>query len=241
MDVAKAFTYITEDERWVGKIGIGALISLLSFLILPAFLLTGYMVGVTRNVMNGVKRPLPEWEDLGTLFKDGISIVLASIVYTLPFWLLICIAFVSTIGFGGLSEMTEISDDAIAAGVFATYGLVGCLTLIFMLALFFISPAIVIQYVREGDLGACFRFGEVLTIARENLGDIVIAGLTPFAASFVLSLLFGVLNIIPCLGTIAAFLLSFAVAPLLSAVTGHLYGQIAGKIGGAPPEEKFAM
>lgn len=241
MDVAKAFTYITEDDRWLGKIGIGALISLLSFLILPGFLLTGYLVGITRNVMNGMKRPLPEWEDLGTLFKDGISIFIASVVYTLPFWLLICIAFVSTIGFGGLSEVTNMSEDALVAGILATYGLVGCLTLIFMLALFFISPAIVIQYVREGELGACFRFGQVMTIVRENLGDIIIAGLTPFAASIVLSLLFGALNIIPCLGTIAAFLLSFAMAPLLTAVTGHLYGQIAGKIGGTPPEEKFAM
>ncbi len=241
MDVAKAFTYITEDERWMGKIGIGALISLLAFLILPGFLLTGYMVGITRNVMNGVKRPLPEWEDLGTLFKDGISIVVASIVYTLPFWLLICIAFASTVGFGSLSEMTEISEDALVAGVLATYGLVGCLTLIFMLALFFISPAIVIQYVRKGDLGACFRFGEVLTIARENLGDIVIAGLTPFAASFVFSILFGVLSIIPCLGWIASFALGIVMGPYLTAVTGHLYGQIAGKIGGTPPEEKFAI
>ena len=103
------------------------------------------------------------------------------------------------------------------------------------------SPAIVIQYVREGDLAACFRFGEVLAIVRDNIGDILIAGLTPFAASFVLSLLFGVLNIIPCLGTIAAILLSIAMGPYLTAVTGHLYGQIAGKIGGAPAEEKFAV
>jgi hypothetical protein len=29
--------------------------------------------------------------------------------------------------------------------------------------------------------------------------------------------------------------------PYLTAVTGHLYGQIAGKIGGKPPEEKFAI
>ena len=241
MDVAKAFTYVTEDDRWIGKLGLGVLVSLLSFLIFPAFLLTGYLVGITRNVMNGEKRPLPEWEDLGTLFKDGLSIMVASVVYTLPFWLLICIAFAATVGFGGLGEATQISEDAVAAGILATYGLVGCLTLIFILALFFLSPAIVIQYVREGDLAACFRFGEVLAIVRDNIGDILIAGLTPFAASFVLSLLFGVLNIIPCLGTIAAILLSIAMGPDLTAVTGHLYGQIAGKIGGAPAEEKFAV
>lgn len=240
MDIAKAFTYFSEDERWVGKLGIGALISLLSFLILPAFLLYGYAVGITRNVMNGEKRPLPEWEDLGTLFKDGLVMFVAGIVYTLPFWLLICIAFAATIGFGGLSEATQISEDAVAAGILATYGLVGCLTLIFMLAFFFISPAIVIQYVRQGDLAACFRFAEVLAIVRDNFADILIAGLTPFAASFVLSIVFGALNFIPCLGTIAAFFLSFAIAPYLTVITGHLYGQIAGKIGGTPSEEKFA-
>lgn len=240
MDIAKAFTYFSEDDRWMGKLGIGVLVSLLSFLILPAFLLYGYAVGITRNVMNGEKLPLPEWEDLGTLFKDGLVMFVAGIVYTLPFWLLACIAFAATIGFGGLGEATQISEDAVAAGILATYGLVGCLALIFMLAFFFISPAIVIQYVREGDLNACFRFGEVLAIVRDNFADILIAGLTPFAASFVLSILFGTLSFIPCLGWIASFVLGIAVGPYLTAVTGHLYGQIAGKIGGAPPEEKFA-
>lgn len=221
--------------------GIGILISLVSFLILPTFLLYGYAVGITRNVMNNEKLPLPEWEDLGTLFKDGMVMFVAGIVYTLPFWLLICIAFGATIGFGGLSEATQISEDAAVAGILATYGLVGCLTLIFMLAFFFISPAIVIQYVREDDLAACFRFSEVIAIVRDNFADILIAGLTPFAASFVLSTLFGVMSImIPCLGWVASFLLGIAAGPYLTAVTGHLYGQIAGKIGGAPPEEKFA-
>lgn len=241
MDVAKAFTYFTEDERWMGKLVIGVLVSLASFLILPAFLLSGYMVGITRNVMNGEKRPLPEWEDLGTLFMDGLSIVVASIVYTLPFWLLTCIAFVTTIGFGGLSEATQISEDAVAAGILATWGLIGCLFLIFMLAFFFISPAIVIQYVREGSLSACFRFGEVFAIVRDNFGDILIAGLTPFAASFVLSIVVAALNAIICIGTVVGFLLSFAMGPYLAAVTGHLYGQIAGKIGGTPPAEKYAL
>ncbi|WP_420641146.1 DUF4013 domain-containing protein [Candidatus Leptofilum sp.] len=240
MDVAKAFTYFAEDERWLGKLVIGVLVSLASFLILPGFLLSGYMVGITRNVMNGKKRPLPEWEDLGTLFMDGLSIVVASIVYTLPFWLLTCIAFITTIGFGGLSEATQISEDAVAAGILATWGLIGCLFIIFMLAFFFISPAIVIQYVREGNLSACFRFGEVLGIVRDNFGDILIAGLTPFAASLVLSIVVTALNAIICIGTVIGFLLSFVMGPYLAAVTGHLYGQIASKIGGTPPAEKFA-
>jgi len=77
MDVARAFTYITEDERWVGKIVIGAVISFFTFLLLPIPLLAGWMVGITRNVMAGVERPLPEWDDFGTLFRDGLAVVVA--------------------------------------------------------------------------------------------------------------------------------------------------------------------
>jgi hypothetical protein len=226
MDVAKAFTFFTEDERWVGKIVIGAFVSLLTFLIVPIVLLAGYLAGITRNVMNGEERPLPEWEDFGTLFRDGLAIVVAQLVYTLPFWLLICIAFMATIGFSGLSELSE---EAAVASIFATAGLVICLALLFVIALFFLSPAIVIQYVRTEDFGAAFRFSEVIGIARENTSDIIIAGLASLVANFLFSFVVGILAIIPCIGWVAAPILGLAAAPWLISVTGHLYGQIAAK------------
>ena len=37
MDVAKAFTFVTEDENWITKIGIGALLTLVSILIFSRF------------------------------------------------------------------------------------------------------------------------------------------------------------------------------------------------------------
>jgi hypothetical protein len=225
MDVARAFTYITEDERWVGKIVIGAVISFFTFLLLPIPLLAGWMVGITRNVMAGVERPLPEWDDFGTLFRDGLAVVVAQFVYTLPFWLLACIAFVATVGLSGLSEVNE---DMAAASMLATFGLVGCLALLFLLALLIISPAIVIQYVRTNDFGACFRFGEVVGIARDNVGDILIAALTPFVVSLVLS----AFSAIPVIGWCGGPLLSLVLAPYLLAVLGHLYGQIAAKSSG---------
>ncbi len=228
MDVAKAFGFVTEDERWLGKLGIGALISLLSFLIVPLVLLVGYLVGVTRNVMNVEERPLPEWEDFGALFRDGLAVIVAQIVYTLPFWLLMCIALVATIGFGG---MTEATDEAIAAGIMATYGLVICLGLLFAVVLFFLSPAIVIQYVRTNEFGATFRFGEVIGIARDNMGDILITALASFVASLLLNIVIGVIAIIPCLGWVAAPVLALAGYPWMMVVTGHLYGQIAAKGG----------
>jgi hypothetical protein len=226
MDVAKAFGFVTEDERWLGKLGIGALISLLSFLILPIVLLVGYLVGVARNVMNGVERPLPEWEDLGTLFRDGLAIVVAQLVYTLPFWLLACVALVVTIGAGGLAEMSE---EAAVASIMATFGLVFCLGLVFAIALFLLSPAIVIQYVRTDDFGSTFRLGEVVNIARENVGDILITALASFVASFLLNTVVGIIAFIPCFGWVAAPVLALAGYPWMMAVMGHLYGQVAAK------------
>jgi hypothetical protein len=214
----------------VSKIGVGALISLLSIFILPAVLLAGYVVGITRNVMNQEERPLPEWDNLGALFRDGLAVIVAQIVYTFPFWVLLCAAVATTIGFSGLAEASE---DAAVAGIIATFGVIACVGLIFALALFFLSPAIVIQYARTGEFGAAFRFGEVWGIARDNLGDIVIAGLASFLASLLLNTVVGVLAAIPCVGWVGAPLLALAGYPWLLAVTGHLYGQIAVKGGKA--------
>ncbi|MEJ2746814.1 MAG: DUF4013 domain-containing protein [Anaerolineae bacterium] len=228
MDVAKAFTFVTEDERWVGKIGLGAAISLVSFLIIPIPLLVGYMVGITRNVKKGVERPLPEWDDFGQLFKDGLSVIVGQIVYTLPFWVIVCIALVASVGLGGLANNNE---DIVAASFMATWGLVICLSLIFAVALFFLSPAIVIQYVNTNELGAMFRFGEVLAIARQNMGDIIITALASFGASLVVGVVLSALNIIFCVGQIMGLVIGIAAGPYLTAVTGHLYGQIAAKGG----------
>jgi hypothetical protein len=102
-----------------------------------------------------------------------------------------------------------------------------CLSLIFVVVWFFLSPAIVIQYVRTNSLAACFRFGEVVAIVRENVSDIVIAGLAAFGATLALNIVVGGLSIIPCLGQIVGVLLLFAGSPWLLATMGHLYGQIA--------------
>jgi uncharacterized membrane protein len=111
----------------------------------------------------------------------------------------------------------------------ATWGLVTCLSLIFFVVLFFLSPAIVLQYVKTNELSAMFRFRDVVAIARNNVGDIVIAALASFAASLVISIVLGVFSAIPIIGWCGGPIIGIAVGPYLTAVTGHLYGQIAAK------------
>lgn len=237
MNIAKAFTYITEDERWVNKLLIALIVTFFAFLFIPIFFLIGYSVAITRNVRAGVEKPLPEWDDWGKLFMDGLYIFIAQFVYTLPFWLLMCIAAVATGGLGAVVDSGG-NPDAIAAVIGTTGLIIGCLGFLFAVALFFISPAIMVQYVIHDDFGACFRFGEVLGIARQSIADILIVFLATFGAGMAITVVSGVLAIIPCIGWLLSIAISLVVGPYLTAVTGHLYGQIAAKFGGKT--SKFA-
>lgn len=229
MDVSTAVTFVKDDERWLGKLVIAAVLVFFSFLLIPIPFLAGYSLAVSRRVMNGDPDPLPEWDDWGRLFMDGLYVMIAQFVYTLPFWVLACIGFAATVGFGSLGE---ISEDAAAAGIVATFGVVGCLVLLFWVALIFITPAIYIQYVRTDEFGACFRFGEVFGIAREHIGDILITVVFALVASLVISMITGVLQFIACIGWILALVVGALAGPWLLVSIGHLYGQIAAKMGG---------
>lgn len=229
MDIRKAFAFVFEDREWLTKVLVGVLMSIFAWLIVPAFMLTGYMVEIIRRVMDGVEsdQELPAWDDWGKLLKDGFFVTVATFVYTLPFLLLMAVGFGTTIGFGSLSDANE----AIAsAGLMATWGVVGCLGLLFAIALLFLTPAITIQYAIKDDFGACFRIGEVFDIIRNHFADILITFLVLMAASFVLSVATGVLSVIPCLGWIAAVIVSMLFGPYILMVTGHLYGQIGAKV-----------
>lgn len=234
MELEKAFTYMFNDEEWLTKIGIGALLSFVSFLIVPILLLMGWLLATARNVINGEAQPLAQWDDWGGFLKDGGSLAVVSLVYTSPFILIVCIAAVSTLGIAGVAEASE---EAAALGAFATFGLLGCLSVLLAIALFLIAPAIAIQYLHTNEIGACFRFGEILGIVRENLVDIIIIGAVPFIVSFVI----GILNAIPVLGLCIGFVLGLVVGPYLSAVTGHLYGQLYQKVYGSKSAKFDAM
>jgi hypothetical protein len=230
MDIGKAFTYITEDPKWVMKLVIAAVIAFFSFLLIPIPFLVGYTAGIARNLMNGDKLPLPEWgEDFGKLFMDGLYIVVAQLVYTLPFWILMCIGTVISVGSAGLSEVSE---DLAVASLFTSFGLIICLAILWWIFLILVTPALLIQYVRTNEFGALFRFGEVYALTRDNIGDIVITVAVGLGAGLVIGVVNGVLQVIPCLGTILALVFTAAASPWLMFAFGHLYGQIAAKSSG---------
>jgi hypothetical protein len=227
MDINKAFRFVFDDRQWITKLIIGVFMSILAFLILPALIIQGYMIAIVRRVMQNDSEPLPEWTDWGKLLKDGFFVTVAQFFWTLPFLLVMLLGIGMTIGFGSMSNQ-----DLAAAGATGSIFLVVCLGLLFAVALLFITPALYIQYAIKDDFGACFRFSEIIDIIRNNLADILVAFLVTVVAAVAISLVIGILGLIPCLGWIAAIIVGMAVGPYITFVTGHLYGQIAGKVHG---------
>lgn len=226
MDFGRAFTFFKDDERWTTKIGIGGAVMFFSFLLLgiPTILLAGYQIAVTKQVMRGKELPLPEWDDWGQMFKDGLYLVIAMLVYTLPLWLLFCIGF----GVMFLPALGAGNDDvatALGGVTVLTWGVMACLMFIFAIGLAIIAPGIYIQYVRTNDFGALFRIGEVIGIVRDNIADILMSVVAAIGAQLLISAVSSVLSITIC----GPFILALVAPVWFNISMGHLYGQIAAK------------
>lgn len=216
MDIGRAFSFVFEDEHWVSKMLIAVVVSILSILIIPLPLLTGYVVAITRNVANG-DETLPEWSDLGRLWMDGLAIIVANIVYTLPFWLIPLILMVPSL----LTNNQDTGASLMSAGM-----VLSCFfTLIWIFLLLFISPALVVIYAKTGEFGSLFQVGRILSFVQSCITPILTSLVIGVLVSAVVGVIGVVLNLIPCIGTL--LFLPVTVYPLM--VMGHAYGQVGRK------------
>ena len=228
MDIGKSFSYPFEDKEWLSKLGLGAVISLVPIL---NFAMTGYMIEIVRNLMRGVQQPLPNWDDFGRKFMDGLMLVLAGFVYALPILLLSCLPLSFLAVPAILSSNGDMQDVAEALAGVGGVLLVGmaCVFVIYGLVLSVILPAIYVLYARDGTFASCFKLGEVFDIIGKNAGPFftawgisLVAGLGVGLAAGVVS---SILGLIPCIGWIASIVISLGVGVYISVIFAHLFGQ----------------
>jgi hypothetical protein len=228
MNIGKSFSFPFEDKQWITKLGLGALITLVPIL---NFAWTGYMVGIIRNVMNGSPEPLPNWDDIGKKFMDGILLAVASFVYALPIIVVFCLPLSFMIVPAILSGNTDTQGLAEAIAGLGSVLLVclSCVFAVYALLLSVIFPAILIIFAREGTLASCFKFREAFNLISKNTSPFLTAwgvniGLS-LAIGFVIGIAQTILNLIPCIGQIASIILTFGVVVYSTSVYGHLFGQ----------------
>jgi hypothetical protein len=235
MDVGKAVSFVFEDEEWVSKMLLGAVILLIP--VFGWFAVIGYAIAVVRNVIADEPRPLPAWQDLGRFFMDGLMFWIATLVYAIPFLILICPIALTWVLPALAGEQEEVANVLVGVSVFVSVGL-GCLAGLYGILLGLVTPVLQIRYAETGEIGSCLRLGEVFRFLFANIGSVVIAQVLLWIASVVvgmiISTLVGVLGIIPICGWILGAALGLLMLPFsvwLMVFSGHLYGQIARRAG----------
>src|SRR6266545_6822596 len=144
-DFIRPFAFVFEDPRWLPKVLIGGLFVLASFVLIGAFFLFGYIAKLVRNVIAGVQHPLPEWDDLGEYFGEGLLLFVVALIYSAPVIVLAIVVAVPAAIMSAAAQNDNMRD--LTSGVF---GCAWCLVAPFTLALWVIVPAALLMVITSG-------------------------------------------------------------------------------------------
>ena len=224
VQLSEALGYPFRDTRWPGKAGILALVSFIPVLNFAAI---GFEVETARRVAVGEAVPMPEWADLGGLFRGGLWLALARYLYAVPLALLAGLASIA--GFAFLYSIDTRYEEwtpllgLVCGGVFL-------LMVLFGLLFAFFSPAITVRYMEVGTFASCFDLAAIWRNFRRHTTAHLAVFASILAISLGASLLVGpavvFLSFIPCLGTIAYMLVLAAMVSAVLLFTAHLEGQL---------------
>lgn len=212
MDVGKSFTYMFEDKDWISKIAIGGLVVLLSIFIIPLPLAIGYVLRVTKNVAEGNPTPLPEWNDIGGMFMQGLMAILGAIIWFVPVIILACCFAVSIAVVGGAGGNGDSANSM--AGLLSIC--FNCLIIGISVVLSFFIYAPITRFALNNQFETFWDFRGAWQFIKANPGNYVIAFLIAIVANFIAG--FGV---IACV--IGVFFTTF----WSYLVTAHIFGQVA--------------
>lgn len=204
VDFGRSFRFVVDDPDWIKKLLIGGAFTLASALIVGLFFVAGYWVRMLKRVAAGEARPLPEWDDLGGIFRDGLVLVGVYFVYVLGVLVVIagfgCAAGLVVFGLGGFGRGSHEAADAIGAlGALGFAGLYVVLILV-GLALSLYLPAVFVRVALSGEFADGFDWRKNFEFIRANLANYALSLVFYLVAHFVAQ--FGILlccvGVFPC-------------------------------------------
>lgn len=207
MEFGRAFTYPFEDQDWLKKIALAALVSLIP--IVGQLFLLGWGLEIARRVIQHDPVVLPDL-DFGANLGKGFQAFLVSLVYSIPIFILsLPMNLIGPIG-----SALEFDADSINVMMIAVSICCGGLTLIYSIALAFALPAAFGNLAAKGQLSAGFKFSEIFALIKAAPVAYLLVVLGSLVAGII-----GSLGVIACaIGVI--FTYAYAMA-----IMGHLYGQ----------------
>jgi len=200
-----SFAYAREGvwekwRRWVFLI--------LCMIIFP--LILGYMVRIYRG-----EKPAPELSDLGTLFVDGLKLLLVHIIYFLPVILLVILAFVPMVStlltsgllsqdFGSMSDyqterwLSSHPELLSAAGLMVLLLLIAIVLAIIISVFSFLG---VVRFARTRSISEAFNFSAILAqIGRIGWVNYILALVVITIIGFIFGMVLNIFSFIPVIG-----------------------------------------
>lgn len=214
--ISESISYLRNSDDVVKTVLIGGLLTIVSFLLIPAFIVAGYLVRVLQRTMNG-NDEAPVFEDWESLLVDGLKAVAITLVYGL---------IPAIVGFvlvgGGFVAALSGDTGALIGGASILFGML--LSLILGLAAWYIIPAATANFAETGRLSDGFDFGTLRPVLLSRtyatgwlmaLGVIVLGGI-------VVSLL----NVVPFIGALVGVFVSFYATVAAYYIIGHTWADL---------------
>lgn len=216
MDFGRAFSFATQDPDWLKKVGIAGLLMFIPIIGWIAVL--GWGLEITRRVINNDPVTLPDWSNFMDHMILGLKGIVVSIAFSLPGNIInICRGSITAIMAN--PDITRNMDSNTINALSTANNVLGiccgCLVAILSLAAAFLIPAAYGNMMaHNGDLGAAFRFNELIALIRSAIGPYILAVLGSI-----------IVAIIVPFGLIACIIGIFFTLAWGTTVTHHLYGQ----------------
>ena len=156
------------SSNW-GKVLILGVICIASILVIPIFLVYGYVFRIIKATLAGMDE-LPEFDEIGEMFIDGLKILVVGIVYAIPVWIIATII--------GLITGTGMGTTSTSLDPTMMWAVLGS-SIVFIIVALIVGlveiMAIVNMAYYNGELGAAFRFSEILDrIAQIGWGKYIV-------------------------------------------------------------------
>jgi hypothetical protein len=210
LDFGRCLGFFFQDPNWVQKILVGSLFTILSMFLVGGIFIAGYAARLVRNAARGEPYPLPDWDDLGGMFVEGLGVVGAYLAHVVPVALLMLVAILPM---ALLSEGEGEPNPAVALFLIPLF-FVAFLLLLAMIVYF--TAAFTRLAIAE-RFGAAFEVGENLAFLRRNVGNLLMALLALMVSNFIAQ--FAILLF--CIGIIPATFWSQCVAAYALGEVAH--------------------
>jgi hypothetical protein len=207
IDFGRSFTFVGEDPDWLKKLLIGGVFTLACAILVGIPFVLGYCSRTLRNVTAGTRPELPEWDELGGLFEEGLPLTAVYLVYTLGLIVVIgalaAVLLVPVFVASGSGKPSDALGALGAVGIVAFYGVVMLLS--FAMALYL--PAALARAALRGSFADGFAVRQNFAFITANLGNYALSLVSYLLAAFLAQ--FGFL--LCCVGLFPAAFWSYLV------------------------------